>query len=190
VAALLAVLDAHEVRYLVTGSSAALFHGLDLEPGDLDVTPALDCANLGRLAAALEELEAAQYPEEPFGRWETDENGERRYATFEPTEADRAARSNWKPDPADEDSFDHLLRTRHGTLDVVPRIAGDYDELSQRAVLIAFDGREVWVESLADLLATLTVPRRQKDVDRVKALRALQREQLNPSRDSAPSRQP
>lgn len=190
VAALLAVLDAHDVRYVVTGSSGALLHGLDLEPGDVDITPAVDRTNLGRLATALDELEAALYPEEPFGRWETDENEERRYVTFEPTEADRAARANWKPDPADEDSFDRLLRTRHGTLDVVPRIAGAYDELKLRAVAIAFDDREVWVESVADLLATLTVPRRQKDVDRVKALRTLQREQLNALRDSAPSRQP
>ncbi len=36
-------------------------------------------------------------------------------------------------------------------------------------------GLEVWVEAIKDLLATLTVPRRPKDVDRVRQLRALQR---------------
>jgi hypothetical protein len=68
---------------------------------------------------------------------------------FEPTAADRAARAAWAPDPEDPSSFDHLLWTRYGTLDVVPAIA--------------------------DQLATLTVPRRSKDVERVRALRALER---------------
>lgn len=53
VAALLNVLDAHRVLYVVTGSAAALLHGVPVEPGDLDVTPALDRENLERLAVAL-----------------------------------------------------------------------------------------------------------------------------------------
>jgi hypothetical protein len=172
VVALLRVLGAHGVRHVVTGSVAALLHGVTLEPGDLDVTPALDVDNLERLARALEELEAAQYPDEPFGRWEIGDDGERHWATFEPTEADRQARAAWRPDPNDPDSFDHLLRTRHGTLDVVPHVAGTYDDL--RASASPVDG-DVWVESIADQLATLTVPRRKKDAARVQALRALQR---------------
>lgn len=69
VARLLAVLDSHDVLYVVTGSSAALLHGVALTPGHLDVTPALDTGNLERLARALVELDASQYPDEPFGRW-------------------------------------------------------------------------------------------------------------------------
>ena len=44
-AALLAALDATGVLYLVTGSVAALLHGVPLKPGDLDVTPALATGN-------------------------------------------------------------------------------------------------------------------------------------------------
>ena len=175
--ALVDALDAHGVRYVVVGSVAALLHGVPLQPGDLDVTPALDPDNLERLARALKELGARQYPDEPFGRWEGDDDGERRWVAFEPTAADRDARARWQPDPADVSSFDHLLSTLHGALDVVPEIAGTYEELRPRAVPIDIDGRRVWVESIADLLATLTLPRRKNDADRVRALRGLQREE-------------
>lgn len=172
---MLAVLDAHDVRYVVTGSAAALLHGVALTPGDLDVTPSLDRENLERLTQALHELEARQYPDEPFGRWELGDGGVHRWVAFEPTPADREARSLWRPDPADVASFDHLLWTHHGTLDIVPEVAGRYEALRPRAVPIDVEGRRVWVESVADQLATLTVPRRRKDADRVAALRALQR---------------
>jgi hypothetical protein len=171
---LLAVLDEFGVEYVVTGSVAALLIGVALEPGDLDVTPASGPENLGRLARALEDLEARQYPDEPFGQWSTQENGERRWVTFEPTEADRQARAAWQPDRNDVDSFDHLLWTRLGTLDVVPEIAGRYDDLRGRATSTDVDGRTVAVESIADQLATLTIPRREKDRQRVTALRTIQ----------------
>jgi hypothetical protein len=173
--ALLAVLDRHGVHYVVTGSAAARLHGVPLEPGDLDVTPASDQENLSRLAAALEEVGADLDPEEPFGRWETGDDGERRWLAFEPTDADRIAREEWRPRPDDPASFDHLVRTRFGALDVVPEIAGSYEELRGRAALIQVDGRSVWTESIEDQLATLTIPRRPKDADRVQALRAIQR---------------
>jgi hypothetical protein len=173
--ALLAVLDRHGVRYVVTGSVAARLHGVPLEAGDLDVTPALDQENLDHLASALEEVGADLDPEEPFGRWETDDAGERRWLAFEPTAADRKAREEWRPRPEDPASFDHLVRTRFGAFDVVPEIAGSYDELRRRAMAIEVDGRSVWVESIEDQLATLTIPRRSKDAARVRALRAIQR---------------
>ncbi len=175
VAALVCVLDRHAVRYVVTGSVAALLHGVRLRPGDLDIAPALDRDNLQRLARALDELGARQYPDEPFGRWTVGDDGERRWIAFEPTAAEREARARWRPDPADVGSFDHVLWTRHGALDVVPEVAGTFDELRPRAVRIKIDGRGVWVESVADLLATLTVPRRRNDAERVRALRAVQR---------------
>jgi hypothetical protein len=55
-----------------------------------------------------------------------------------------------KPDPADPDSFDHLYESDHGAFDVVPRLAGTYDELRTRAVHL--DG--VWLVALEDALAT------------------------------------
>jgi hypothetical protein len=172
---LLAVLGEHDVEYVVTGSVAALLVGVDVDPGDLDVTPALDRPNLERLARALDALGARQYEDEPFGRWTTEPSGERRWVTFEPTDADRAARAAWRPDPNNVDSFDHLLWTRLGSLDVVPEIAGTYEELGPRALAVVVEERPILVESLEDQLATLTVPRREKDRPRVEALRLLQR---------------
>ncbi len=139
VEALLAVLDRHGVHYVVTGSVAARLRGVLLEPGDLDVTPASDRENLGRLAAALEEVGADIDPEEPFGRWETGDDGERRWLALSRRDADRKAREEWRPRPEDPASFDHLVRTRFGALDVVPEIAGSYEELRRRAASIEVD---------------------------------------------------
>jgi hypothetical protein len=79
------------------------------------------------------------------------------------------------PNPADPASFDYLLQSRHGAFDVVPKVSGTYDDLIARAVPLKIDGLRVWVESVEDLLATLPVPRRAKDRDRVEQLRALHR---------------
>jgi hypothetical protein len=178
VAALLALLDRHGVRYVVTGSVAALLSGVPLEPGDLDVTPALDRKNLERLAGALDEVAAHQDPDGPYGRWQVGDDSERRWVQFEPTGADREARASWRPDPANPDSFDHLLRTSLGALDIVPEVAGSYETLRPRAAKVVVEGRSVRVESIADQLATLTVPRRAKDADRVRALRKVEQARL------------
>lgn len=173
------MLGRHNVLYVVTGSVAVLLQGVPLTPGDLDVTPALDRGNLGRLAGALDELGARQYADAPFGRWEPGPSGDRRWVPFEPTAGDREDRAGWRADPANAASFDHLLWTTHGALDVVPEVAGTYDELRPRAVAIEIDGRSVWVQSIADLLAALTVPRREVDAERVQKLRELQRASLD-----------
>jgi len=175
VPALLRVLGEAGVEYVVTGSAAAMLHGVRLVPGDLDITPALDVDNLTRLAHVLESIEARQDPRAPFGHWERGEDGERHWIETAATPEDVAARASWSPDPADPTSFDHLLQSRHGALDVVPEVSGTYDELRVRATRIDDNGVSVWVESVEDLLATLTVPRRAKDRERVEQLRAIQR---------------
>jgi hypothetical protein len=172
---LLNLLNEHDVKYLVTGSAAAMLHGVDLEPGDLDITPALDRANLARLACVLEIIEACQNPEGKFGQWEIEADGERRWVEREPTPQDIAARAAWQPDPADPESFDYLLQSKYGAIDIVPEVSGSYEDLIARAVMLSVDGQKVWVEAIHDLLATLTVPRRKKDRDRVQQLRAIQR---------------
>jgi len=55
-----AVLDSHDVRYVVIGGFAVQIHGVEgfAPTADTDITPATDDANLDRLAAALRELEA------------------------------------------------------------------------------------------------------------------------------------
>ena len=76
VEALLVILNEHGVDYVVTGSAAAMLHCVVLEPGDLDITPALDQGNLDRLRHVLEAIHARQYEGAPFGHWETDAAGE------------------------------------------------------------------------------------------------------------------
>jgi hypothetical protein len=56
---LLEILNEHEVEYVVTGSAAAMLHGIVLDPGDLDITPALHHDNLDRLRRVLEAIHAA-----------------------------------------------------------------------------------------------------------------------------------
>jgi GNAT superfamily N-acetyltransferase len=163
---LLDVLVSEQVRFVVAGSVAAAWHGVPLEPGDLDVVPALDRDNLARLASALQALDAR--PVGPFGHWEQDELGERKWIGRHTTDEELAA---WRPDPDDVASVDHLMLTRLGDLDVVPRTAGLYDELASRAVTRRAGAHEVAVASLPDVLAGMTRPRRVKDVSRVKALR-------------------
>lgn len=175
VTALLRVLGEARVNYVVTGSAAAMLHGVRLVPGDLDITPARDVDNLTRLAAVLESIEARQDPSAPFGYWECGDDGEQHWVKTAPTQEAVAARASWKPNPVDPASFDYLLQSRHGALDVVPEVSGTYEDLIARAVLLDIDGLRVWVESVEDLLATLTVPRRAKDRDRVEQLRALHR---------------
>jgi hypothetical protein len=118
--ALLRVLNEHDVSYVVTGSAAAMLHGVALEPGDLDITPARDQVNLTRLARVHEIIEARQHPDAPFGQWETTSEGEQRWVQREPTPQDRAARAAWRPDPTDTASFDYLLESKYGAIDIVP----------------------------------------------------------------------
>jgi len=172
---LLEVLVAHSVAFVVIGSTAALLHGIELAPGDLDITPALDATNLARLAAALEGIEARPDPDGPFGEWQADTDGERRWVARDPRPGERDARLTWKPSATDPASFDHLLQTRLGALDVVTEIGGPYDDLAPRASRIEAYGQVILVASIADQLATLTVARRERDRSRVDALRRLQR---------------
>lgn len=174
VAVLLKLLNDHDVRYVVTGSAAAMLHGVALEPGDLDITPARDQDNLQRLARVLAIIEASQDPDGAFGQWENGAAGEHRWVEREPTPEDIAARETWQPDPDDPASFDYLLRSRYGAIDIVPEVSGTYEELMPRAAELELDGQTVFAEAVHDLLATITVPRREKDRDRVVQLRAIQ----------------
>jgi hypothetical protein len=90
-----------------------------------------------------------------------------------------------RPDSAEPASFDHLLQSRQDALDFVPEVSGTYDELMARAVALGIDEHRVWVESVEDLLVTLTVPRRTRDRDRVQQLRSIQRAELRVGRQSA-----
>jgi hypothetical protein len=51
-------LEAHGVDYLVAGGIAVYVHGYPRATWDVDVIPAPDAANMGRLASALRDLDA------------------------------------------------------------------------------------------------------------------------------------
>jgi hypothetical protein len=55
---ILRVLEHHGVRYVLIGAAAARLAGAPVVTEGIDVTPATDRANLERLAAALQELDA------------------------------------------------------------------------------------------------------------------------------------
>ncbi len=168
---LLRVLSAYEVRYVITGSVAAQIVGLELEPGDLDITPALDQNNLRRLTAALRELEATP---ESFGYWEIQPDGEKKRIE---SHATPEALSKWQPYSNDLSTLDHLFLTCHGNFDIVPELAGYYETLMQTAIQKLVFGYRVWVAHMDELLAKLTVPRREKDINRVRQLREIQHTQ-------------
>jgi hypothetical protein len=175
IAAILTVLGLYEVDFVLVGSVAAAVYGADVAAfGDLDVTPALETANLARLASALEAVEATPAS---AGHWEQETHGERRWVEEAPS-PDRDARlAAWRPDPGDPASFDHLYRTRLGNLDVVPDLAGSHERLCRKATRLIVAGVAARVAHVDDLLAGMTKPRREKDAPRVRQLRQIQWEQ-------------
>lgn len=87
----------------------------------------------------------------------------------------QSRQANWSPDPADVSTFDHLFCTRLGNFDVVPELSGTYEMLMKRAARMEAWRCEIRVVHVDVLLAALTVPRRAKDVPRVRQLRDIQR---------------
>jgi catechol 2,3-dioxygenase-like lactoylglutathione lyase family enzyme len=163
-AGLLATLDRHGVAFVVAGSVGALAHGVaGIDPGDLDIVPATDPANLRSVADSLAALNAEAAIE--TGAWTTDAHGQHRWVE------DGVERRPRPLDPDDPATFDHSFNTSLGRLDVVPRIAGSYEHLKRRASRLAIAGHSAWVAHPVDLLAGMTAPRRAKDVPRVEHLR-------------------
>lgn len=110
-----------------------------------------------------------------MGHWETLADGEQKWRVDAPTPESRAQQTSWSPDPADVSTFDHLFCTRLGNVDVVPEVSGTYEMLMKRAARMDAWGDDIWVVHMDELLAALTVPRRAKDVPRVRQLREIQR---------------
>jgi hypothetical protein len=165
-AALLDALDEHAVHYVVGGSVAAMALGApDVSPADLDIIPATAPDNLRRLIAALDAIGAEPGPD--YGEWRVDESGEREWVQ------DGRLRPARALDPDDSVTFDHWFTSPNGRLDVVPAIAGTYEELRPRAVRVRVAGADRWVSAPVDVLAGMTRPRRTKDGRRVRHLRSL-----------------
>lgn len=184
---LLEALDLFDIRYVLIGSIAAQLYGIEVQPGDLDITPALNRENLTHLARLLLGIEATLPDTEEIGRWEVQPNGERKWISRKATEKDRLERGAWLPDPDDLSTLDHLFHTRYGNFDVVPELTGDYETLMKRAIRMNAHGREVWTAHVDELLAALTIPRREKDVSRVRQLREIQRQLSGPCSGESPT---
>ncbi len=176
VAELLQVLARNEVRFVLVGSVAAATYGAEVRPGDLDIAPECSHANISNLVLSLREIEAQ--PLGPFGEWQDSESGEKKWKSRPTTEEELAA---WVPDVTNLDTLDQLYVTKLGNFDVVPKLAGSYDELRPRASLNSYEGHDVWVAHIDDILTRLTVPRREKDRARVEQLREIQRRGERPS---------
>ena len=168
---LLKILEEFSVDYILVGSVAAAVYGVDVEAGDLDVVPNTEAYNLERLISVVAKVEGT--PLGPFGEWRLLESGEWKWIARPTTEQELA---DWRPDSRDTRTLDHLFGTCLGNFDVMPEVAGTYEVLRPRAVMRSWQGCNIWVAHIDELLARITIPRREKDCNRVAALREIQRQ--------------
>ncbi len=151
---IIAVLDRHQVRYVIVGAVAARLHGSPLLTEDIDLTPHLSTDNLQRLADALAELDARL--------------------------AAPGAQEGLKI-PLDAATFASPVMkflTRAGEVDVVlePLRAGGYEQLVQRAATYEVFGTRIRVASLRDIIASKEASDRPKDRAHLELLRELSEE--------------
>ncbi len=149
---ILEALERHDVSYVLIGGLAAAVRGSPYPTGDVDITPATDKRNLGRLAAALDELGAKL-----------------RVEGHEPVA--------W---PLDERSFDQgttwTFVTMAGYLDVClrPDGTGGYPDLRRDATEEPLtETLTIAVASLADVIRSKEAANRDRDRRVLPALRLL-----------------
>lgn len=151
-ARIIAVLNAHHVRFVVIGGFAALAHGSPFPTQDIDITPEADPDNWGRLSSALTELGARIRTEGvPDG------------VPFRHDAASLADVAVWN------------LVTVHGDLDISTMPAGThgYRDLAADAEKVQFDGVVVHIASLADVVRSKQAANRPKDQRVLPTLREL-----------------
>lgn len=151
-AELLATLRRHGVNLVVIGGFALAPHGYVRATTDLDIVPEPAPGNLGRLAAALRDLDARV----DLGDMSADELG------IEPDEEGLRAGGNW------------ALRTRLGRLDVMQDVPGlrGYEQL--RAGAVAVDG--VLYAGYDELISMKVASGREEDLRDIGALEAARSE--------------
>ncbi|MBX3096009.1 MAG: hypothetical protein KF812_04030 [Fimbriimonadaceae bacterium] len=173
---IVAAFDKAQIRYVVGGSTAMMLHGVETDPNDLDIIPDTSPENLTRLASLLTRLDAVN--QGGPGHWLRDEEGEWKWMVVPENEEWRERCQNWQFDPHDPLTFDASFSTTLGSLDIVPEISGQYEDLIRRSVTKSVGAVEVHVVHVTDLLNTVTVPRRKKDHLRVAQLRQIQSDLL------------
>lgn len=149
---LFACLNRHDVKYVLIGGLAAVLHGSPLPTLDADICPARDADNLGRLAAALDEIDArVRTPDTPDG----------------------------VPFPRDAMFLSRVdllnLVTRAGDLDLSFTPAGTrgYVDLAERAETVVLYGVPVRVATLEDVIRSKEAANRPKDLRTLPTLRQL-----------------
>ena len=149
---LFACLDRHRVAYVLIGGLAAVLHGSPLPTIDADICPSADDENLGRLAAALEELDA-------------------RIRTPDTAEG--------VPFPRDAAFLSRIallnLVTQAGDLDLsfMPAGTAGYADLAAHAAVVPVHGIPVPVASLEDVIRSKEAAHRPKDLRALPTLRQL-----------------
>lgn len=156
VPAILRTLIKHRVSFVVIGGVAVAHHGYVRTTKDIDIMPGPSDANLHRLWAALQELDAAPLALQHF-------------------------RPEERPEPFALEGLRKLgnwdLSTKHGRLDILQYIQGklesadDYAALAQRSEETRFDFGVVRFVSYGDLLDLKTIAGRDQDLVDIRALR-------------------
>lgn len=151
---LVTTLARHDVRYVMIGAMAARLQGFPRVTADADITPAKDAQNLGRLAAALRELEARVYTESAPGG-----------LSFDCSPAMLARADLWN------------LVTSAGRLDVAfaPSGTAGYADLMEDAVPFDVFGVRLHVASLEDIIRSKEAADRPQDRQDVVILRQMLR---------------
>ncbi|MGH7674259.1 MAG: hypothetical protein ACREMV_03220 [Gemmatimonadales bacterium] len=153
---LIRVFAKHRVRYVLIGAVAARLQGFPRLTADFDITPARDPANLGRLAAALRELDARVFTESvPEG------------LLFDCSAAMLGRADLWN------------LTTSAGRVDVAFRPSGTlgYDDLVRSAVRFQTFGVELAAASLRDIVRSKEAADRPQDRQDVLVLREMLKRQ-------------
>lgn len=142
---LLAALAKHGVAFVIIGGFSLSVHGVVRGTKDVDVVPAPDPDNLGRLVDALAALDAEVMLADDF---------DPRELGIEPDREGLALGGNW------------VLRTRLGRLDVMQDVPGvrGYDQLHQGSVEVEVpDAGMLRFAGFDDLIAMKTAAGRPQD---------------------------
>lgn len=144
-------LDRHRVDYLTIGAWAVIAHGYVRATADIDFIARLDKENLGRLAAALSELNAR----------------------LRGVDADKLGIDPTDPEVL-ENGASFTMETDAGPLDFLNDVPGadDYDSMRSRASQADAGGVAVWVVGYDDLLRMKEASGRAQDMLDIQELRA------------------
>lgn len=142
-------LDRHRVEYVLIGGMAVQTHGHVRTTNDADLIPSPDPANLERLAAALNDLDAR---------------------VLNPGHEDEPVTAGMLPK-----ATIWQFSTPHGGIDILHEVPGGraFTELRSEALVVELGPREVPVAGLDDLIRMKVARGRPVDLEDVAALTEL-----------------